>query len=220
MDIVDIYTDFKAQINQLITLVAVSKTKPEEDILKLYNVGHKVFGENKVQELNRKYQNLPKDVNWHFIGHLQTNKVKIIAPYISVIHSVDSVKILKEINYRANLNNRIIKCLLQFHVAKEDAKFGLKEADIPSFFESINFNELTNVEIIGIMGMATYTTDKELITSEFKQLNEIFKRLKVEYFANNVSFTEISMGMSNDYKIAIAQGATMIRIGSTIFGER
>lgn len=220
MDIVNTYFNLKSELNKNINLVAVSKTKPEEDILKLYNVGHKEFGENKVQELSQKYQNLPKDIIWHFIGHLQTNKVKYIAPYISVIHSVDSVKILNEINFRAELNNRKIKCLLQFHVAKEESKFGIKQENIPKFFEALNFEKLKNVEIIGVMGMATFTSDKELIANDFHQLNKIFYELKEEYFVNNDNFTQISMGMSNDYKIALSEGATMIRVGSALFGKR
>lgn len=220
MDIVNRYNKLKSELNNNVTLVAVSKTKPEDDILKLYNVGHKEFGENRVQELSRKYQNLPKDIEWHFIGHLQTNKVKYIAPYISVIHSVDSVKILNEINYRAELNNRKIKCLLQFHVAKEESKFGIKQENIPKFFEALNFEKLKNVEIIGVMGMATFTSDKELIANDFHQINKIFYELKEEYFVNNDNFTQISMGMSNDYKIALSEGATMIRVGSALFGKR
>lgn len=220
MDIVNRYNKLKSELNNNVTLVAVSKTKPEDDILKLYNVGHKEFGENRVQELSRKYQNLPKDIEWHFIGHLQTNKVKYIAPYISVIQSVDSVKILNEINYRAELNNRKIKCLLQFHVAKEESKFGIKQENIPKFFEALNFEKLKNVEIIGVMGMATFTSDKELIANDFHQINKIFYELKEEYFVNNDNFTQISMGMSNDYKIALSEGATMIRVGSALFGKR
>jgi len=220
MDIVKVYKDFKSTLPQTVKLVAVSKTKPEEDILKLYGAGHKVFGENKVQELSIKHENLPKDIEWHFIGHLQTNKVKYIAPYIAVLHSVDSIKILREVDKRAKQNKRVIKCLLQFHVAQEESKFGIREEQIEGFFEQLNKVDLNNVEIIGVMGMATFSEDKELVSSEFSRLKTIFDLLKKQYFSNNVNFKEISMGMSNDYKLAISEGSTMLRVGSTIFGAR
>jgi len=201
-----------------IKLVAVSKTKPKKDILTLYNKNHKVFGENKVQELTEKYNSLPKDIEWHFIGHLQKNKVKYLAPFVSLIHAVDSMNLLKEINKRAINNNRIIKCLIQFHIAKEESKFGLVESKIEDFFT--NISEYKNVEICGVMGMATFTNDENQIEKEFESLKIIFDKLKDKYFSNNNSFKEISMGMSGDYKIAIEKGSTMLRIGSTIFGSR
>jgi len=200
-----------------INLIAVSKTKPIEDIQVLYKESQRIFGENKVQELAQKQVKLPKDIEWHFIGHLQKNKVKYIAPFVALIHAVDSLSLLKEINKRARQNNRTIKVLIQFHIAKEESKFGLKENDIKNFFSEINTYK--NVEIIGVMGMATYTEDKTQIRQEFQFLTTIFNKLKTSYFQEEKSFKEISMGMSGDYKIAIDCGSTMIRVGSLIFGN-
>lgn len=203
-----------------VRLVAVSKTKPNEDILAAYEVGHRIFGENKVQDLTRKYEELPKDIEWHFIGHPQTNKVKYIAPFISLIHGVDSIKLLKTINKEGAKNNRVIKCLLQFHIAEESTKFGLLEAEAVEILESDKFKTFKNVEIAGVMGMATYTDDENQIRYEFGVLKNIFSKLKNKYFPNTESFCEISMGMSDDFPIAIEEGSTLIRVGSKIFGHR
>jgi pyridoxal phosphate enzyme (YggS family) len=201
-------------------LVAVSKTKPNEDILEAYHAGHKIFGENKVQDLVQKYEQLPKDIEWHFIGHPQTNKVKYIAPFIGLIHGVDSLKLLKVIDREAKKNSREIECLLQFHIAKEETKFGLTLNEAKEIIESNEFKSFKNVIVTGVMGMATYTDDDEQIRNEFKMLNSIFNTLKKEYFSEVKRFTEISMGMSDDYHIAVEEGSTLIRVGSKIFGER
>ncbi len=203
-----------------VRLVAVSKTKPNEDILEAYNVGQRIFGENKVQDLIRKYEDLPKDIEWHFIGHPQTNKVKYIAPFISLIHGVDSIKLLKEISKQGVKNNRQIKCLLQFHIAEESTKFGLSEEEASELLESEAFKQLTNVEVVGVMGMATYTDDENHVRNEFRVLKNIFSKLKNRYFSTSESFTEISMGMSGDYQLAVEEGSTLIRVGSKLFGER
>jgi pyridoxal phosphate enzyme (YggS family) len=200
--------------------VAVSKTKPNEDIMQAYNAGQRVFGENKVQELTAKYEELPKDIEWHFIGHLQTNKVKYIAPFVSLIHAVDSLKLLKTINKEAVKNERVIDCLLQFHIAEEESKFGLNWKKAEDILTSGVYKSLDNVRITGVMGMATFTDDELKITGEFKRLHRFYDSLKSEYFEGDGAFKELSMGMSNDYLLAVAQGSTMVRIGSTIFGER
>lgn len=202
-----------------VKLIAVTKTHSIETIMEVYNCGHKIFGENKVQELVSKHKLLPNDIEWHFIGHLQSNKVKYIAPFISLIHSVDSIKLLVEIDKQANKNNRIIDVLLEFHIAEEESKHGLKKEDIKEIFESELFQKLNNVRIIGVMCMATFTNDEQTIRKEFKELKYIFDFIKHKYF-NLQYFKEISMGMSNDYEIAIEEGATIIRIGSNIFGSR
>lgn len=203
-----------------VTLVAVSKTKPNEDILRAYNVGQRIFGENKVQELVNKFEALPKDIEWHMIGHLQTNKVKYIAPFIHLIHSIDSIKLLKEVNKEAKKNKRTIKCLLQFHIAQETTKFGFSLDEVKDFFSSDEFIELNNIELCGVMGMATFSDNKELVRDEFQLLHNIFHILKSHYFKFNPSFKEISMGMSDDYQLAMEEGSTMVRIGSTLFGGR
>jgi pyridoxal phosphate enzyme (YggS family) len=207
-------------IPENVKLIAVSKTKPNKDIMELYDAGYRVFGENRPQELNAKQQELPGDIEWHFIGHLQTNKIKYIAPFVSLIHSVDSFKLLKNINKEAKKNNRVIPCLLQFHIADEESKFGLTYEKAIEILQSTAFLELDNVRISGVMGMATFTDDTEKINKEFAQLKHIFSQLKKTFFKQDENFKEISMGMSNDYKLALNQGATMLRIGSTIFGER
>lgn len=201
-------------------LVAVSKTKPNKDILEAYENGQQIFGENKVQDLTRKYEELPKDIEWHFIGHPQSNKVKYIAPFISLIHGVESIKLLKTINKEGFKNNRVIKCLLQFHIAEESTKFGLSESEAAVILESEEFKALQNVEIVGVMGMATYTDDENQVRNEFRVLNNIFSTLKNKYFSDTESFCEISMGMSGDYQIAIEEGSSLIRVGSNIFGRR
>lgn len=207
-------------IPDYVSLVAVSKTKPNEAIIEAYEAGQRMFGENKVQELTQKYNDLPKDIEWHFIGHLQTNKVKYIAPFVSLVHAVDSIKLLKTIDKEAAKNKRIISCLLQFFIADEESKFGLNMKEADTLLQSEEYRKLQHVRITGVMGMATFTNDEQKITREFQTLKRNFDELKKRYFSDNDSFKEISMGMSNDYLLAIAQGSTMIRIGSTIFGER
>ena len=220
MDIGKNISELKQTLPEGTKLVAVSKTKPNEDILAAYHAGHKIFGENKIQDLTKKYEQLPKDIEWHFIGHPQTNKVKYIAPFISLIHGVDSLKLLKVINKEGVKNNRVISCLLQFHIAEEFTKFGLSENEAIEILQSNDFAELKNVQIVGVMGMATYTDDESQIRKEFRVLKNIFKTLKNEYFSDSDYFTEISMGMSDDYPIALDEGSTMIRVGSKIFGAR
>lgn len=203
-----------------VTLVAVSKTKPVEEILELYNLGQRDFGENYVQELVEKYQQLPKDIRWHFIGHLQTNKVKLIAPFVHLIHSVDSEKLLKEINKEAKKNNRVVDCLLEVYIAKEETKFGLNEEElealIPRISSTNSTNSFQNISIKGLMGMASFTDDKEVVRKEFRQLKSLFDKLQT----TNYKLQTISMGMSADYKIAIEEGSNMVRIGSLLFGKR
>ena len=195
-----------------VTLVAVSKTKPNSDILEAYHAGQKIFGENKVQELAQKAEDLPKDIIWHMIGHLQTNKVKFIAPFVSLIHGVDSIKLLKEINKRALQNNRVIDCLLQIHIATESTKFGFDLSEVNEVIN--NTNDFQNIKIIGLMGMATFTDNKQQVIQEFNSLKVLFKNIK------NKDINTLSMGMSGDYKLAIEQGSTMLRLGSAIFGHR
>lgn len=220
MNIAKNIATLKKNLPKNVRLVAVSKTKPNEDILDAYNSGHKIFGENKVQDLLQKQEQLPKDIEWHFIGHPQSNKVKYIAPFIALIHGIDSLKLLKVINKEGKKNGRVIPCLLQFHIAEEATKFGFSLEEAIEIFGSEEFENLKNVEIKGVMGMATYTNDGDQIRNEFRTLNKIFKTLKNEYFSANKGFVEISMGMSDDYPIAIEEGSTLIRVGSKIFGER
>jgi PLP dependent protein len=203
-----------------VKLVTVSKTKPHEAILKIYHQGQRIFGENKVQELVPKHEALPKDIQWHLIGHLQSNKVKYIAPFVAMIESVDSLELLKIIHKEALKNNRVIPVLLQFHIATEETKFGLDMGEATALLNYIIDNPLHGVEIKGVMGMASFTENSDQVKSEFKKLKEIFQRLKEKYFSSDQSFCEISMGMSGDYKEAIAEGSTMVRIGSAIFGSR
>ena len=212
--------DIQKQIPPHVKLIAVSKTKPVEDILEAYHIGQLMFGENKAQELQLKYTQLSKDIQWHFIGHLQTNKIKYIAPFVHLIHSVDSFKLLAEIDKEAKKNNRIIDCLLQFYIATEETKYGFDMEEAELSLASEIYSTLKNIRIVGVMGMATYTEDEQLIRTEFKQLKMYFDTLKAKYFANNDSFKEMSMGMTSDYHIAIEEGSTMVRIGSAIFGER
>ena len=203
-----------------VQLVAVSKTKPDELILEAYQTGQRAFGENKVQELVTKHENLPKDIEWHFIGHVQTNKVKYIAPFIHLIHGVDSFKLLKTIDSEAKKVNRVIPCLLQFHIAEEETKFGFSFEEVEKILASEDFLKLKHAQITGVMGMATYTDDEAQIRKEFSTLKIYFDKLKTNYFSGKTEFKEISMGMSGDYLLAIETGSTMVRIGSTIFGER
>jgi len=203
-----------------VRLVAVSKTHPIEMILEAYRAGQRCFGENKVQELKEKSALLPQDIEWHFIGHLQTNKVKTIIPFVSLIHAVDSLKLLQEINKEAAKINRVIPCLLQFYIASEETKFGLSLDEARQILDSDEFIEMKNVKMAGVMGMASYSDDEGLIRSEFRRLKQIFIQLKEQYFLKDDSFKEISMGMSGDYQLAIKEGSTIVRIGSSIFGER
>ena len=203
-----------------IELIAVSKTWPIEIISDLVNCGHKIFGENKVQELVDKYEKLPKDIQWHFIGHLQRNKVKYLAPFVDLIHSVESLRLLKEVNKQGIKNNRIINVLLQFHIAGEDTKFGLSLEECIQLLESEEYLVMQNVKIRGIMGMATFTKDQKQVRGEFKSLKTIYDHLKSSSLSSEDGFSIISMGMSGDYEIAIEEGSNMIRIGSTIFGAR
>lgn len=211
--------DVKANLNTIlksipkeVTLVAVSKTRQNSAIIEAYQLGQRIFGENKVQELVQKFEELPKDINWHMIGHLQTNKVKYLAPFVSLIHGVDSIKLLKEINKRAKQNNRVIDCLLQVHIATESTKFGF---DISELNNAINSaNEYQNIRIVGLMGMATFTDNKQQVIQEFSSLKIVFDTVKNEHI------TTLSMGMSGDYQLAIEQGSNMVRVGSAIFGHR
>lgn len=220
MSIVDNLNKIKTTVPEQVTLIAVSKTHPTEALMEAYSTGQRIFGENKVQDLCAKQLVLPKDIEWHFIGHLQTNKVKFIAPFVSMIHSVDSLKILSEINKEGIKNNRVISCLLEFYIASEESKFGLNLSEADEILESPRYKTLKNIRIAGVMGMASNTHDEDIIKHEFKQLVNYFNRLKVKYFSDCVDFKEISMGMSGDYLLAIKEGSTMVRIGSSIFGER
>lgn len=210
----------KANLPAHVQLVAVSKTKPAELLEEAYRCGQRAFGENKVQEMAAKYEALPKDIEWHFIGHLQTNKIKYIASFVHLIHGVDSFKLLKAINTEALKAGRIIRCLLQFHIAEEETKFGLTMEEAAEMLDSPEFRRLENIHISGVMGMATFTDDETQVHKEFAMLKSYFNRLKTTYFSADTQFSEISMGMSGDYLIAIQEGTTMVRIGSTIFGER
>jgi len=203
-----------------VCLVAVSKTQPVEAIQALYGKLQRDFGENRVQELRDKQAALPKDIHWHLIGHLQTNKVKYIAEWIYMIHSIDSLELLQEINKQAAKYNRVIPCLLQTYIATEDTKFGMDQQEIINLLESASFKGMNNVAIYGLMGMATNTIDVHQIRTEFNYLKSLYDKLKATYFATSTIFTEISMGMSGDYQIAVESGSTMVRIGSLLFGER
>lgn len=201
-------------------LVAVSKTKPNEAILELYEKGQLDFGENRVQELLPKYEELPKDIRWHLIGHLQTNKVKYVVPFVHLIHSVDSYKVLKEINKESGKIDRVTNCLLQFKIAEEDTKYGLEWEEAVAMLQDPAYREMKYIRIRGVMGMATFTDDEGQVRREFRQLKRIFDQLKEQFFADREDFREISMGMSDDYPIALAEGSTMVRIGSLLFGAR
>lgn len=210
----------RATVPNDVTLIAVSKTKPVTDLQEAYDARQRIFGENKALEMRDKHQELPKDIQWHFIGHLQTNKIKYIAPFVSLIHSIDSISLLEAVNKEAVKNNRVIDCLLQFHIAKEETKFGLDIEEAEEILKSDSYKNLNNINIIGVMGMATFTDDVNQIRNEFKSLKNTFNILKERYFQDKESFKEISMGMSDDYPIAIEEGATMVRVGSKIFGAR
>ena len=210
----------RATLPETVTLVAVSKTKPVTDIQEAYDAGHRAFGENYPQEMRDKHEVLPQDIQWHFIGHLQTNKIKYIIPYVTLIHSIDSANLLDAVNKEAKKHDRVVDCLLQFHIAMEETKFGLDLNEARQLLDSESFKAMENVRICGVMGMATFTDDEAEIHKEFKHLKSIFDTLKHDYFADQPLFKEISMGMSEDYLIAIEEGATMIRVGSKIFGAR
>ena len=214
MDIVKNFKLIKKTITDNVQIIAVSKTKSKDEILKIYNIGHKNFGENKIQELKEKYNQLPKDIKWHMIGHVQRNKVKYIAPFIELIHSVDSLKLMLEINKQGEKNKRTIKCLLQIKIANEENKFGLIKDEVKNLISLSN--NLNYIKIIGLMGMATYTNNHKIIDREFKEIYNLFKILKISHKQLSI----LSIGMSNDYLIAINNGSNMVRIGSQIFGER
>ena len=210
----------RATVPSSVTLIAVSKTKPVSDLQEAYDAGQRIFGENKALEMRDKHQVLPDDIQWHFIGHLQTNKIKYIAPFVTLIHAIDSLSLLEAVNKEAVKNNRVIDCLLQFHIAQEDTKFGLDIEEAKAMLESDGFKDLKNINICGVMGMATFTDDAVQVRNEFKNLKNIFDVLKESYFNNNACFKEISMGMSDDYEEAIEAGSSFIRVGRGIFGVR
>jgi pyridoxal phosphate enzyme (YggS family) len=212
--------EIKNSLPAHVSLVAVSKTKPVSDLMEAYEAGQRIFGENKIQEMADKYEQMPKDIEWHMIGHVQTNKVKYMAPFVSLVHGVDSLKLLAEINKQASKNGRIIDCLLQIHIAEEDTKFGLDEDELQQLLESEEFRKMENVKVAGLMGMATFTEDEAQITKEFAHLKAVFDSLKTLPLTNNLQPATLSMGMSGDYRIAIDYGSTMVRIGSSIFGSR
>lgn len=208
------------EIGNKTRLIAVSKTKPAELVLEAYNANQRIFGENKVQEMLANYESLPKDIEWHLIGHLQSNKVKYIAPFVSMIHSVDSLKLLMSIEKEAAKCNRIIPCLLQIFIAKEETKFGLNRSELYEILDQLKLNPLPHIQICGLMGMASNTNDENQIRNEFSGLNLLFNEVKSAYFNEIPSFCELSMGMSHDYLIAVEEGSTLIRVGSLIFGTR
>jgi len=206
----------RSELPRQVRLVAVSKTKPNADLERAYEAGQRIFGENKIQEMTQKWETLPKDIQWHMIGHVQTNKVKYMAPYVSLIHGVDRYKLLKEINKQGAKNNRIINCLLQMHIAQEETKFGFNQRELEEVVNNLKINPLPNIKIKGLMGMATFTENKNQIRKEFKTLKQNFDWIQTQL----TEVTELSMGMSGDYSIAIKEGSTMIRVGSKIFGHR
>ena len=208
--------EIRATLKKDVKLVAVSKTKPISDLQNAYNAGQRDFGENKIQEMTEKSDQLPMDVRWHMIGHVQTNKVKYMAPYVDTIHAVDSIKLLKEINKQAAKNQRVIKCLLQVKIAEEESKFGLSEEYTSDILHNAILNDLQNIQITGLMGMATFTNNENQVASEFKRISDFFQQQKQKHS----QLTTLSIGMSGDYKIAMNHGSTMVRIGSAIFGSR
>ena len=221
MSITQNLTNIKSQLPAHVTLVAVSKTKPISDLMEAYEAGQRVFGENYVQELVDKHEQMPKDIEWHFIGHLQSRKVKLIVPFVSLIHGVDSLKLLEEINKQALKNNRIVDCLLQIHIAEEDTKFGLDEIELSEILKQVQNDKenFKNIRIVGLMGMATFTENQNQIEKEFKHRKTIFDKYK-HLETSNLKLQTLSMGMSGDYQLAISCGSTMVRIGSSIFGNR
>jgi len=208
--------EIKASLPENVTLVAVSKTKPVSDLMEAYEAGQRIFGENKIQEMADKFEQMPKDIEWHMIGHVQTNKVKFMAPFVSLVHGVDSLKLLEEINKQALKNDRIIDCLLQIHIAEEDTKFGLDEDELNEILKLVQNDKFENIKIKGLMGMATFTENQDQIRKEFLHLKAVFDKFSIL----NSNFSILSMGMSGDFKLAIDCGSTMVRIGSSIFGTR
>lgn len=210
----------KQEIGEGVKLVAVTKIQPLDKVKAAYQAGHKIFGENKVQELTQKQAGLPNDIEWHMIGHLQTNKVKYIAPFVSLVHSIDRMKLLRTVNKEARKHKRVIPCLLQFHIAEEETKFGLSLEEAAEMLLSKDYQEMENIRIVGVMGMATFTGDEEKVRREFRHLREIYNKLKERFFSEQDDFRELSMGMTNDYPVALEEGSTLLRIGTAIFGER
>lgn len=219
MSIKENLLQIKSSLPENVTLVAVSKTKPVSDLLEAYEAGQRIFGENKIQEMTEKYQQMPKNIQWHMIGHVQSNKVKYIIPYVKLIHGIDSLKLLKEINRQAVRWRKKIDCLLQIHIAEEDSKFGLNEKELEELLNSEEFKSFENIKIVGLMGMATFTENQEQIKKEFTVLKSIFDKYKPTE-TSNFKLEILSMGMSGDYQLAIDCGSTMVRIGSSIFGNR
>ena len=220
MSISENLNKIKSTLPAGVRLVAVSKTKPESDIMEAYNAGHRIFGENHAQEMKQKHADLPADIEWHFIGHLQTNKIKYIIDYVKLIHSIDSANLLQAVNKEAAKHNVVVDCLLQFHIATEETKFGMNLDEARQLLESDDFRAMKNVRICGVMGIGSLTDDKDQTNREFANLKHIFDTLKADYFSVNEEFKELSMGMSGDYQLAIAHGSTMVRVGSSIFGQR
>ena len=216
MDISENIKKYKDELPENVKLVAISKTKPNEDLMEAYNAGQRILGENKIQEMTDKWEELPKDIEWHMVGHVQRNKVKYMAPFVSLIHAVDSLKLLKEINKRAKQNERTINCLLQIKIADEDSKFGISSEEAKEILNSEAYSKMENVKVIGLMGMATFTDDEDQVRSEFNYLKSVFDKFRDEH----PDLKELSMGMSGDYQIAVDCGSTMVRIGSSIFGAR
>ncbi|SHG19655.1 hypothetical protein SAMN05444372_103133 [Flavobacterium micromati] len=219
MQIAQNLLSIKSTLPEQVTLVAVSKTKPVSDLMQAYDAGQRIFGENKIQEMAEKWEAMPKDIQWQMIGHVQTNKVKFMAPFVNLIHGVDSLKLLQEIDKQAKKNDRIIECLLQMHIAEEETKFGLDEEELNEILSPENLPEMKNIRIVGLMGMATFTDNQSQIKKEFLHLKSIFDKLQ-KMNTSNCKLETLSMGMSGDYKLAIDCGSTMIRIGSSIFGGR
>jgi len=220
MTIAENILSMRNRLPQNVRLIAVSKTKPISALMEAYQAGQRLFGENKAMEMASKSPEMPADTEWHFIGHLQTNKVRVIAPFVACIHSVDSPRLLCEIDKEAGKLRRIIPCLLQFHIAEEETKFGLSQEEASTLLESATFAALQNVKIVGVMGMATFTPEQEQVRKEFRSLRDVFIRLKERFFLDQPEFKEISMGMSDDFQVAVEEGSTMVRIGSALFGER
>ncbi len=220
MSILQNIQELRKHIPENVKLVCVSKFHPAETLMEAYNVGERIFGESRVQELVAKQPELPTDIQWHFIGHLQTNKIKYIAPFVSLIHGVDSLNVLKEIDKQAGKADRIVNCLLQIHIAEEESKFGFSADELTEVLDSNVSLQFPNVKIVGLMGMATYTDDENQVRKEFQSLKKLFDTMKTTYFSDEDLFCELSMGMSQDYQIAIEEGSTMVRIGTSIFGER
>lgn len=216
MSIAENIKKYREELPEGVSLVAISKTKPNSDIMEAYEAGQRAFGENKIQEMTDKWEDLPKDIEWHMVGHVQRNKVKYMAPFVGLIHAVDSLKLLKEINKQAKKHDRTIQCLLQIKIAEEDSKFGISAGEATEILESMEYRKMENVKIVGLMGMATFTDDKQQVREEFDYLHTVLKDLQVKYPA----LKELSMGMSGDYKVAVECGSTMVRIGSSIFGAR